>query len=48
MCDRGVWLERGRVRMAGKIKAVVAAYLSSVTGAQPKVGAALPAPAPAA
>jgi ABC-type polysaccharide/polyol phosphate transport system ATPase subunit len=49
MCDRGVWLERGRVRMVGPIKAVVSAYLSAVTGALPKgpakVGAALPAPA---
>ena len=49
MCDRGVWLERGRVRLVGPIKAVVSAYLSSVTAAlpqgPPKVGAALPAPA---
>src|SRR5262249_20841215 len=35
MCDRGVWRERGKVRLVGPIKSVVSAYLSSVTAGLP-------------
>jgi ABC-type polysaccharide/polyol phosphate transport system ATPase subunit len=48
MCDRGVWLDRGRVRMVGKMKAVVSAYLSSVTGALPQAAPKASAPLPRA
>lgn len=36
LCDRGLWLDHGRVLMMGGMKEVIAAYTQSVQGAQPQ------------
>ena len=35
LCDRGIWLDHGRVRAAGPIDDVIEAYTESVQGPTP-------------
>jgi ABC-type polysaccharide/polyol phosphate transport system ATPase subunit len=32
VCDRGIWMDHGRIRQVGPISQVVAAYTESVNG----------------
>ena len=34
LCERGIWLDHGKVRQAGPIKDVIVAYTNSVQGGQ--------------
>jgi lipopolysaccharide transport system ATP-binding protein len=47
LCDRAIWLDRGRVAMDGPAKTVCEAYRASAYGHAPANGAAVAQPAPA-
>lgn len=36
ICDRGIWMDHGRIKMIGPIHDVIAAYTTSVQSAQPQ------------